>query len=137
MDCKHTPGPWDVATAPGSSGGIAHEFRFIAFTAIPGEINQDRLYGESWLDMRERTEPQRKAIKAEEVANARLIAAAPELLEACQLGHQDSTGLPAGDLLAAANVLRNEGHAELAASLGAKHAAECATIAKATGQTGA
>ncbi|EBI1834872.1 hypothetical protein FK088_21700 [Salmonella enterica] len=68
---KHTPGPWyavpnssfiDIATAPGCYGGVT-----IADTCSSGHIfdNGDCINGETT------------------VANAKLIAAAPELLEAC------------------------------------------------------
>ncbi len=65
--------------------------------------------------------------------HARLFAAAPELLDAASMGHDDSPGLPCGDLLAAANVLRNNGLEELAERLERKHEAERAAILKATG----
>lgn len=42
------------------------------------EIKED---GESWLDMRERTKPLREASNKEKIANLKLIAAAPEMLE--------------------------------------------------------
>jgi hypothetical protein len=76
----------------------------------------------------------RGVIKCRSKDDAHLIAAAPYLLNAACLGHADSPGLPAGDLLAAANVLRNNGHVELATRLEQKHAAECEAIAKATGE---
>lgn len=71
MEQKHTPGPWyavpnnsfiDITTAPGRYGGET-----IADTCSSGHSfdNGDCIYGETT------------------VANAKLIAAAPELLEAC------------------------------------------------------
>ncbi|HIB1403547.1 TPA: hypothetical protein ACWV4V_005344 [Salmonella enterica subsp. enterica serovar Muenchen] len=71
MEQKHTPGPWyavpnnsfiDITTAPGRYGGEA-----IADTCSSGHSfdNGDCINGETT------------------VANAKLIAAAPELLEAC------------------------------------------------------
>ena len=113
----HTPGPW-IRKGP-DQGHIAYGdgTRFVAFTAIPRLASEDRNDGESWLDMRERTAPERAAIAAEQVANARLIAAAPELLAA----------------------LRNLTQAIDAASLGdpvhriGNYAVAVAAIAKATG----
>ena len=118
---KHTPGPWVVTDE--SFGQLIRG----------AEIERDdhgtkflwRDYvGTTWGHRTEESE-----------ANARLIAAAPCLLEAASMGHSDSQGLPAGDLLAAANVLRNGGHEDLAARLEAKHLAELSAIAKAEGST--
>lgn len=53
-----------------------------------------------------------------------------ELLEAIKTGHSDFSGMPCGDLLAAANVLRNYGADDLARRLEDKHELECAAIAK-------
>lgn len=53
-----------------------------------------------------------------------------ELLAIATNGHADVLGLPCGDLLAAANILRNHGADELARRLEDKHELECAAIAK-------
>jgi len=79
---KHTQGPWRVCAAFGSAGGIRHEGGFVAFPCDPRAIDESRADGESWIDMRERTKPLRESMRLEQSANARLIAAAPELLEA-------------------------------------------------------
>ena len=121
MSGNHTPGPWAV---------------------LPEEVDRDyiRVRGTRLGDRYKVANvltPTGQGVPAREAeetrANARLIAAAPELLEASQMGHEDSPGLPCGDLLAAANVLRNHMHIELAERLETKHAAERAAIAKAGG----
>lgn len=61
---KHTPAPWEAATEDGKLGviGATSKGKFIAIVGITGEQGMD----------------------AERKANARLIAAAPELLEALE-----------------------------------------------------
>lgn len=108
---NHTPGPWHV-----TAGHRSIRPSFIS----PGE-NGGFAICEMYADGRDFT------------ANARLIAAAPELLEAAYFGHCDSLDFPAGDLLAAANVLRNSGCADLAERLEMKHQMEMDAIAKARG----
>ena len=75
----------------------------------------------------------RNAVR-DDMRSMRMISASGDLLEAATIGHSDSHGMPSGDLLAAANILRNHGYSDLAASLEKKHEAECAAIAKATGE---
>jgi hypothetical protein len=76
---KHTDGPWIDGPQ-----GIRHAKGFIAFTSAPREVPDACESGEGWLDMRRRTQPARDAVAAEQKANARLIAAAPEMFEALQ-----------------------------------------------------
>jgi hypothetical protein len=52
----------------------------IAYTGIPRYVSEVLKEGESWLDMMNRTKPEKNAIKEEQKANARLIAAAPDML---------------------------------------------------------
>ena len=78
MSAAHTPGPWVVL---GENVGCATGH--IAFTTCnPRTIDETRLDGESWLDMRGRTKADRDELENEVKANARLIAASPDLLEA-------------------------------------------------------
>ena len=78
---KHTPGPWK---AQGET--ISCATGYVAFaTCNPRTIDETRGEGESWYDMRVRTQGHRDQLKIEIEANARLIAAAPELLEALEM----------------------------------------------------
>lgn len=75
MNKNITPLPWSVTGADGSRiyGGNT----FIASTWLPRKPNEERMEGESWLEMRERTRPERDAIDSELRANAAYI------VEAC------------------------------------------------------
>lgn len=84
MTHSYTPGPWEISTTFGSIGAIKHRDGFIAFPCSPRSVNEDRINGESWMGMRARTKLDRDAVSNEQNANARLIAAAPELLGALQ-----------------------------------------------------
>lgn len=75
MNTEHTPGQW---FADGHRVTYAHGH--IASFWGPREISDERLDGESWLDMRNRTQPERAKLDREVKANARLAAAAPDLL---------------------------------------------------------
>lgn len=67
-------------------------------------------------------------------ANARLISAAPDLLEAASIGHGPEAFTNGGeDLIAAANALRESGHPHLADQMERKHEAELKAIRKAKG----
>jgi hypothetical protein len=79
---KHTSTPW-VAEMGGrikTANG-----RLIASAWFPRSMpdaNEDRMDGESWLEASNRLKPESTAIELEMEINARLIAAAPEMLEA-------------------------------------------------------
>lgn len=64
---KHTPGPWDVNA---SRNGYTSE------VAIEGPIREQETAPVCWIGA--------NRISSENEANARLIAAAPELLAACR-----------------------------------------------------
>lgn len=74
-----TPGPWHS----GLNGNVySGHSRFLCSPSAPS-VSDQRVDGESWIEMRQRTQPERDAAKLEVVATAHLIAAAPELYEAC------------------------------------------------------
>lgn len=73
-----TEGPWTFSGA-GIKAGDEH----IATTwALEFRVSDKRKDGESWLEMRERTTPERAAAAAEARANTHLIAAAPDMYAA-------------------------------------------------------
>lgn len=66
----------------------------VGFTSVMNDEHLDeRLEGESWLDMRDRTELERKKLNETiPFANAKLFAAAPELLELALLVYNSFGG---------------------------------------------
>lgn len=81
MEFKGTKGRWffDEPTnvkAYGVKGLVATAWGL--YDSKESEIRQE---GESWLDMKDRTQPIRDLKEKESIANAKLIACAPELLE--------------------------------------------------------
>jgi len=69
MSSKHTPGPWNAFNASWSE----------TFITAPGFD-----HGICCLDINHATEESQDADEAQMAANARLIAAAPDLLDACR-----------------------------------------------------
>ena len=73
---KHTPGPWSIYTVP-TSCGICHKVG-----PFPGKRDGDApRHACLYADYPSSENPSDKELEA----NARLIATAPELLEACQM----------------------------------------------------
>lgn len=77
MNTEHTPGRWFA-----DDHRVKYEHGHIASFWSPREISDERLDGESWLDMRNRTQPARAKLDREVKANACLSAAAPDLFAA-------------------------------------------------------
>lgn len=87
-ETKFTPGPWDAVYSFGVvvKNGVRH----------PILVNEERKEGESWLEMRLRTEPERANRIIEAEANIALQLAAPKLYEALE-EVVDWAGKVAGD----------------------------------------
>lgn len=87
METKFTKGRWYVVpTRFGSIEGanVYYPHGFLTSSnVIP--IDEVRLDGESWIEMRDRTKKQRKESELESIANMHLIAAAPEMYEALEM----------------------------------------------------
>ena len=77
---KHTPGPWFA-----DGRRVKYEHGHIASFWSPREMSDERLDGESWLDMCNRTQSEWTKLDREVKANACLSAAAPDLLHALNL----------------------------------------------------
>jgi len=70
-DTKHTPGPWDVQNK-GRLGTSSARHEVVQGVNVDGSVNLKKIV--KMPDLSEQS-----------YANARLIAAAPELLEACEI----------------------------------------------------
>lgn len=81
MEFKGSKGKWELRKDSLIFSIQTNEFIANSCTLIT-RVCDERLNGESWLEMRKRTEPERIACHKEKLANAQLIATAPELLDA-------------------------------------------------------
>ena len=81
MEFKGTKGEWRVKH---DTTHIECNNEIISIGGYLREYDDTQLDGDSWLAMRQRTTKDRQDILDEQLANAKLIAAAPELLKALQ-----------------------------------------------------
>lgn len=79
MEKFHTKAPWNLRP---NSRSVFHGDEIVAIVTAPRSVSDEKLPGESWLDMRERTMSERYGVDRERCANAALISAAPDLLQA-------------------------------------------------------
>lgn len=79
MEFKGTKGEWFIKDTH-----ICCESGIIALRGTVRQVDDTQLNGESWLSMRDRTKNQRADLENEREAKAKLIAAAPDLLNALQ-----------------------------------------------------
>lgn len=100
---QHTPGPWEIRKAKDGSGDIA----IVAPNAPADQYSRPGILGECYADIRRMGENN----TAEAEANARLIAAAPELMEALKVIIDDpKSEVPSGLYIAArAAIAKAEG----------------------------
>lgn len=76
----HTKGKWEVDKSGNNVvNENVHGILATAWSTYNSEEIEERLEGESWLSMRERTEYIRKEKELETKSNAKLIASAPEM----------------------------------------------------------
>lgn len=66
----HTPLPWKIG---GDGASIEKSGKLLASAWFPWRVDETRLEGESWLDMRRRTDADRQRMVDEQFANADLI----------------------------------------------------------------
>lgn len=83
MNAKFTPGPWQLKQNENCKHKdlqVWTKHGYMVGTKVI-KVDETRLDGESWLDMRERTEAKREQAKEEANANVALIACAPDMYE--------------------------------------------------------
>lgn len=78
MEAKYTKGEWKNENSIIKCGNIV-----VGFSAnVYNPDIEEQLSGESWMDMRKRTKIFRDEAEIEMLANAKLIAAAPKMVDA-------------------------------------------------------
>lgn len=86
MNTKFTPGPWQLKQNENCKRKdlqVWTKHGYMVGTTVI-KVDETRLDGESWLDMRERTEEKREQAKEEANANVALIACAPDMYKAIE-----------------------------------------------------
>ncbi|WP_429927734.1 hypothetical protein [Achromobacter xylosoxidans] len=117
MTTNHTPGPWSLETVR-TSCGVCHKVG-----PFPGRREDDKpRHACLYADYPSESNPADQEL----LANARLIAAAPELLEAGEEA--------AGSLSAAMEIMTRLGYGRTANVMQAYHDALVAAISKAKGE---
>ncbi len=81
-DTKFTKGEWSVVIDNGNAKVYCPHGFLTSANVI--KIDDSRLDGESWIEMRDRTSIARERAKVESNANMHLISAAPEMYEMIQ-----------------------------------------------------
>ena len=104
-EAKFTKGEWSVKIENGDAKVYCPHGFLTSANVI--KVDNSRLDGEGWIEMRDRTEPVRESAKAESNANVHLIAAAPEMYTTleCLLDRfapYDEASIEIGKLLAKA-----------------------------------
>ena len=129
MSKNWTKGEWFcVETSFGNikSATVSYPHGFFASANVIPTCD-NRLDGESWLEMRGRTKSERREKEKESIANMHLISAAPELYDALEVVHSlISEGAKEG-----CNPLEGDGEDKLCKSQGKTFAA----LRKARGET--
>jgi hypothetical protein len=77
MEAKFTKGEWLVRVGS-DDAKVYYPHGFLTSASVI-RIDESRLDGESWIDMRDRTKSARDKAKVESNANMYLIASAPEM----------------------------------------------------------
>ena len=72
---KYTEGEWEAVGGQIKASGE----HIITAWGLEGRVSEERKDGESWLEMRKRTDPDRVCAEIEGLANANLIAQAPAM----------------------------------------------------------
>ena len=86
---KFTKGPWRVELSSFGdieSASVFYPHGFLTSANVI-EVDETRIKGESWLEMRERTAKERKSNELESIANMYLISAAPDMYKALKSMH--------------------------------------------------
>ena len=90
MERKFSKGEWNYR----SGHVFCDEYAIALMTSVQHKVDETRMDGESWLDMYVRTNEQRIECEMEREYNAKLMAAAPEMLELLETIENDDNLIP-------------------------------------------